>query len=74
MARQLLARLHELLVLGWRQKLQARARVRIEIENVLDEGLPHAYGKEMYEEKCGTLFEHVFESYQGEGRSAFSAV
>lgn len=73
-ARQLLARLHELLVLGWRQKLQARARVRIEIENVLDEGLPHAYGKEMYEEKCGTLFEHVFESYQGEGRSAFSAV
>ena len=64
-ARQLLARLHELLVLGWRQKLQARARVRIEIENLLNEGLPRAYGKEMYEEKCGTLFEHVFESYQG---------
>jgi type I restriction enzyme R subunit len=73
-ARQLLARLHELLVLGWRQKLQARAKVRIEIENVLDEGLPRAYSKETYEEKCGALFEHVFESYQGEGRSAFSGV
>jgi type I restriction enzyme R subunit len=73
-ARQLLARLHELLVLVGRQKLQARAKVRIEIENVLHEGLPRAYSKETYEEKCGALFEHVFESYQGEGRSAFSGV
>lgn len=40
---------------------------------MLDEGLPRAYGKEMYEEKCGSLFEHVFESYQGEGRSVFEA-
>jgi type I restriction enzyme, R subunit len=70
-ARRLLSRLHELLVLGWRQKLQARAKVRIEIENVLDEGLPRAYGKELYEEKCGTLFEHVFESYQDQGKSVF---
>lgn len=70
-ARQLLARLHEVLVLGWRQKIQARSKVRIEIENVLDEGLPRAYGKAMFEEKCGTLFEHVFEAYQGEGRSVF---
>ena len=73
-ARQLLARLHELLVLVGRQKLQARAKVRIEIENVLHEGLPRAYSKETYEKKCGALFEHVFESYQGEGRSAFSGV
>jgi len=71
-ARQLLARLHQLLVLGWRQKIQARAKVRIEIENVLDEGLPRAYGKEMFEKKCGTLFEHVFESYQGRGESVFT--
>jgi type I restriction enzyme, R subunit len=48
-ARQLLARLHQLLVLGWRRKVQARAKVRIEIENVLDEGPPRAYGKEMFE-------------------------
>lgn len=70
-ARQLLARFHELLVLGWRQKIQARARVRIEIENMLDEGLPRAYTKELYAEKCASLFEHVFESYQGDGRSVF---
>jgi type I restriction enzyme R subunit len=70
-ARQLLARLHELLVLGWRQKIQARAKVRIEIENVLDEGLPRVYTKDLYESKCATLFEHVFESYQDQGKSVF---
>ncbi len=48
--------------------------MRIEIENVLDDGLPRAYGKEIYEEKCGTLFEHVFEAYQGERRSVFAEV
>jgi type I restriction enzyme R subunit len=72
-ARQLLARLHELLVLGWRQKIQARAKVRIEIENVLDEGLPRVYTKDLYESKCATLFEHVFESYQDQGKSVFGS-
>lgn len=72
-ARQLLARLREALVLGWRQKIRARSKVRLEIENVLDEGLPRAYGKDVFEEKCGTLFEHIFETYQGEGRTVFQA-
>src|SRR5581483_2384467 len=71
-ARQLLARLQSILVIGWRQKLQARAKVRLEIENALDEGLPPAYTKELFESKCGVIFEHVFEAYQGEGHSVFS--
>ena len=72
-ARHLLARLHELLVLGRRQKIQSRAKIRLEIETLLDEGLPRAYDKELSESKCNTLFEHVYELYQGEGRSAFTA-
>ncbi|MGH8725850.1 MAG: type I restriction enzyme endonuclease domain-containing protein, partial [Burkholderiales bacterium] len=71
-ARGLLARLHELLVLGWRQKIQARAKVRIEIEDALD-ALPPGYGKDLYETKCNTLFEHVYEAYAGEGRSVYTA-
>ncbi len=70
-ARQLLARLHALLVLGWRQKIQSRARVRIQIEDTLDE-LPRAYTKELYQAKCSTLFEHVYESYLGDGKSVYS--
>ena len=70
-AHQLLEKLHKLLVLGWRQKVSTRARVKIEIENALDEGLPRAYSKDLYEKKCAAVFEHVYQSYQGEGRSVF---
>ena len=70
-ARQLLERLRELLVLGWRQRVSSRARVRLAIEDALDEGLPRAYSKDLYETKCSAVFEHVYESYQGEGKSVY---
>lgn len=72
-AKQLLQRLRDLLVLGWRQKVGARARVRLVIEDALDEGLPRAYSKEIYENKCAVVFEHVYESYLGDGESVYSA-
>jgi len=72
-AKNLLARLNELLILDWRQRAAARAQVRLAIEDVLDEGLPRAYDKEVYAEKCATLFEHVYESYVGEGKSVYAA-
>jgi type I restriction enzyme R subunit len=68
----LLARLHELLVLDWRGRAGARAKVRLAIEDVLDDGLPRAYTKEIYGDKCSALFAHVYESYQGDGRSVYS--
>ena len=71
-AKQLLARLKDLLVLGWRLKIGARAQVRLAIEDALDEGLSRAYSKEIYATKCTAVFEHVYESYQGEGRSVYS--
>lgn len=71
-ARVLLERLNALLVLGWRQKVQARAKVRIEIEDTLDDGLPRAYSKELFRSKSAALFEHVYEAYGGDGRSVYS--
>jgi type I restriction enzyme R subunit len=71
-ARQLLERLRQLLVLGWRQRVSSRARVRLAIEDALDEGLPRAYSKDLYETKCTAVFEHVYESYQGEGKSVYT--
>jgi type I restriction enzyme R subunit len=67
-ARQLLARVRGALVLNWRQKQQARAKVKIAIEDTLDEGLPRAYTPELYRTKCAVLFEHVFETF-GEAAS-----
>lgn len=72
-AHHLLEKLRKLLVLGWRQKVSTRARVKIEIENALDEGLPRAYSKALYAAKCSAVFEHVYQSYQGEGRSVYAA-
>jgi type I restriction enzyme R subunit len=71
-AQRLLERLRELLVIGWRQRVGTRARVQLAIEDALDEGLPRAYSKELYQTKCTAVFEHVYESYQGEGRSVYS--
>jgi len=71
-ARDLLERLTQLLVIGWRQRVGARARVRLTIQDALDEGLPRIYSKEVYETKCAAVFEHVYESYQGEGQSVYS--
>jgi len=30
---------------------------------VLDTGLPRAYDKPLYAQKCSALFEHIYESY-----------
>ncbi|CAN5783320.1 type I restriction endonuclease subunit R [soil metagenome] len=62
-ARQLLQRVKQALVINWRQKAQARAQVRLAIEDELDDGLPRAYSPELYQQKCSAVFEHVFESF-----------
>ncbi|MDD4888112.1 MAG: DUF3387 domain-containing protein, partial [Thiomonas sp.] len=62
-ARDLLSKLKELLVLNWRQKLTARSQLKLLIEDTLDTGLPRAYTPQIYEQKCAAVFEHVYESY-----------
>ena len=61
--KELLGRIKELLVLNWRKKSAARSRLRLEIEDTLDAGLPESYTPEIYHQKCTTLFEHIYESY-----------
>jgi type I restriction enzyme, R subunit len=63
-ARQLLQRVRSVLVLNWRQKAQARALIRLAIEDTLDEGLPRAYTPDLYKSKCSVVFEHVFETFR----------
>ena len=47
--------------------------MKIAIEDTLDDGLPRAYTKELYTAKCAVLFEHVYESYFGDGGSVYRA-
>jgi len=69
----LLERLKTFLTLDWRKRVDARARVQMAIEDVLDENLPRAYTPELYQGKCKAVFEHVYENYVGSGVSVYSA-
>jgi len=70
-ARTLLQTLKEAkLVLDWRKKQRTRADVYSTVKVVLDE-LPRAYTPELYEAKCDNVYQHIYDSYQGEGRSIY---
>ncbi len=61
----------EKLVLDWRKRQQARADVRLTIETVLDQ-LPAQYDKPVYDRKCELVYQHVYDSYFGPGRSVYT--
>jgi type I restriction enzyme R subunit len=71
-AKQLLERLKELVVLDWRKRQSARARVEDAIKGMLDTGLPRAYSADLYKEKCSALFEHFYESYPERDVNAYT--
>jgi len=71
-ARNLLGRLKQLLVLNWRQKAAARSQVKLAIEDVLDLGLPRVFTPEVYRQKCAALFEHFYEAYSDSGVSRYA--
>ena len=61
------------LALDWRKKQQARAAVRVAIEENLDAGLPRAYTPDLFQQKTAAVFQHVYASYFGAGRSVYKA-
>jgi type I restriction enzyme R subunit len=73
-ARELLETLkREKLVLDWRKTQATRAAVRVAVEDKLDE-LPRVFTREIYTQKCNAVYQHIFESYYGEGRSVYVGV
>jgi type I restriction enzyme, R subunit len=74
-ARELLNNLKKgKLVLDWRKRQQSRAQVLTTIQDVLDQGLPRRYSTELYRKKCDVVYQHVYESYYGSGRSIYANV
>ena len=70
-ARELLYSLKtEQLVLDWRNHQRTRAGVQLTIEKALD-FLPESYGVELYQNKCDAVFQHVYDSYYGAGKSVY---
>jgi type I restriction enzyme R subunit len=65
-AKQLLDTLKaERLVLDWRKQQKTRAAVRVAIFDAL-ERLPEPYTKDLYDQKCEVVYQHVYEVYMGQ--------
>ena len=61
-AKQLLAKVQGLLGTMWKGTQQGRSKVEDVIKDTLDEGLPRAYDKPLYEAKVEAVFEHFYEA------------
>ncbi|MDI1314740.1 type I restriction endonuclease subunit R [Prosthecobacter sp.] len=61
-AKQLLAKVQSLLGTMWKGTQQGRSRLQDVIKDTLDEGLPRAYDKPLYEAKAEAVFEHFYET------------
>jgi type I restriction enzyme R subunit len=73
-AKELLQKLKsEKLVLDWKKRQATRAAVRLTINTVLDE-LPRTYTPELYQTKCNVVYQHVFDSYSGQGGGLYAAM
>lgn len=72
-ARELLVRIKALLVLNWRKKSAARSKLRLAIEDTLD-NLPLGYDRLLYAQKCSILFEHVYESYPERNSGVYAEI
>lgn len=73
-AQQLLETLkREKLVLDWRKRQRTRAAVQVAVEEILDQ-LPPSYSTELYQQKCQEVYQHVYDSYFGQGRSIYTRV
>ncbi len=61
-AKQLLAKVQGLLGTMWKGTQQGRSKVQDVIKDTLDDGLPRAYDKPLYEAKVEAVFEHFYET------------
>ena len=62
----------EKLGLDWRKRTQSTAEVRETVENILDTGLPQPYTYELFGQKSEAVYQHIYDSYYGEGKSIYT--
>ena len=70
-AKRLLEHVEEALVLDWKKKEQAKASLRVTIRTVLNDELPDAYEREIFDEKRHAVYEHLYASFGNEGESIY---
>ena len=71
-AKELLTKLQDVLVIDWRKKQRAKARVQNLIQDILDR-LPASFTEELWPVTCDRVYQHIFDAYRGEGQSVYVA-
>ncbi|KYF76153.1 hypothetical protein BE11_49600 [Sorangium cellulosum] len=71
-ARELPKKLAPKLVIDWRKSQRARAAVKVTIKRALEVLPQETYGDAVYEQLVEAVYEHIYESYWGEGKSKYS--
>ncbi|MBU0614020.1 type I restriction endonuclease subunit R [Patescibacteria group bacterium] len=61
----------EKLVMDWKKTQQRRASVMITVRDTLDKELPRSYEVKVYEAKCNEAYRHLYDNYEGNGKSAY---
>jgi type I restriction enzyme R subunit len=64
----------ERLVLDWRKNQATRSGVRVAIETVFDEELPEVFDKQLFNKKSKIVFQHIYDSYIGAGKSVYGGI
>ncbi len=70
-AQRLLVHIEETLVLDWKKKEESKATLRVTIRRVLDDELPEAYGREIFDVKRQVIYEHIYASFGNDGESVY---
>ena len=65
----------EKLVLDWRKQQRLRAQVMVTVGDILGQGLPdECYPPILFGQKSEAVYQHIFDSYYGEGRSIYTEI
>lgn len=70
-AKELTAKMQDILVIDWRKKQRTKARVKNLIEEILD-SLPETYDDDLWPKTCSEVYMHIFEKYPGKGQSPYA--
>ena len=60
--------------MNWRKKQSTRAKVKEAIETICDETLPEIYDKDLFQEKCNSLYDHFYDYYNSADDNIYTNV
>ena len=69
-AKDLLVKLKDILVIDWRKKQRTKARVHKTIDDAL-QALPKKYDDDKWQNVCDKVYMHIYDKYQGAGVSVY---